>query len=178
MAYFTKAKKWGLFHPTYVASDVLDIDFKLLAQQGIKAVAFDVDGTLTVNGSHQIDTARAAKLTQLLNAAGIKKRYLASNSVRNLYEITETLPGFVPHQPHTHSGKPSKTYFKELINKAGEKPEHIAMIGDRAIQDIVGPQRMGMVTVLVELNPAFCNFKDKVILRHLWQRHLVRQKIS
>lgn len=178
MKYFTKAKKCGLFHPTYVASDVLDIDFKLLAQKGIKAVAFDVDGTLTVNGAHYIDTNRAAALTKLLDAAGIEKRYLASNSVRNLYEITETLPGFIPHQPHTHSGKPSKVFYQGLIDKSGEKPANIAMVGDRAIQDIAGPQRMGIVTVLVELNPAFCNFKDKVILRHLWQRHLVRRKIT
>lgn len=177
MKYFTKAKKWGLFHPDYVASDVLDIDYSLLAKQGVKVIAFDVDGTLTVNGAHYIDIKRATKLTKMLNEAGINKRYLASNSVRNLYEIVETLPGFVSHQPHTHSGKPSSEFYQELINKSGEKPENIVMVGDRAIQDIVGPQRMGINTVLVELNPAFCNFKDKVILRHLWQRHLVRKKM-
>lgn len=176
MAYFTKAKKRGVFHPQYVASDVLAIDYEYLAKQGISVIAFDVDGTLTVNGSSHIDIVRAAKLTRLLDSAGIQKRYLASNSIRNLDDIAKALPGFIAHQPHAHNGKPSKIFYQKLINKSGEEPKNIAMVGDRAIQDILGPKRMGIVTVLVELDPALCNFKDKVILRHLWQRHLVRRK--
>ena len=176
MQYFSKANKRGLFRPNYVTSDVLDINYALLAKQGITAFAFDVDGTLTINGSHDIDTNRAATLTKLLNEAGIQKRYLASNTIRDLDDIINKLPGFAAHQPHTHSGKPSKAFYQKLITVSGEQPRNIAMVGDRALQDILGPQRLGLITILVELNPAFCTFKDKVILRQLWQRHLVRLK--
>jgi predicted HAD superfamily phosphohydrolase YqeG len=178
MHYFTKAKKWGLFHPNYVASDVLDINYKELANQGITTVAFDVDGTLTINGSHDIDTNRATMLTKLLNEAGIQKRYLASNSIRNLDNIINKLPGFATHQPYEYAGKPSRRYFNELIKKSGSQANNIAFVGDRGIQDVFGPKRVGITTILVETPPEYCNLQDKIFLRHLLQRHLVRLKIT
>ncbi len=178
MSYFVKANKIGIWHPDFVASDVLDIDYSFLAKNGTKAIAFDVDGTLTVNNSHQIDTKRAQKLNNLLDKAGIKKRYLASNSIRNLDEIIQKLPGFEAHQPHKHSGKPSRNFYRQLIKRTGVKPAEITMIGDRALQDTWAAQRMGLNTVLVELNPDFCNLKDKIILRHIWQKYFVMLKKS
>lgn len=176
MRYFTKANNFGMWHPDFVSSDVLDIDYKYLKKNGIDAIAFDVDGTLTVNGSHSIDLLRAKKLIEVLDKANLNTRFLASNSIRDLNEIANKLQGFKIHQPHTHSGKPSKEFYKQLLHKANTKPKNMAMVGDRAIQDIWAAKRIGLTTVLVELNPKYCTAKDKLLLRHLWQKYLVRLK--
>ena len=42
----TKPKKSNGFRPDYIADSVLDIDYQKLASDNIKAMAFDVDGTL------------------------------------------------------------------------------------------------------------------------------------
>lgn len=176
MNYFKKANNFGIWHPDYVASDVLDIDYNKLSQIGIKAIAFDVDGTLTVNGSNLISDDRANRLIFLLDKANIKPRFLASNSIRDLNSIAGSLKGFSVHQPHSHSGKPSKEFYVQLLKKANVSPNNMAMVGDRALQDIWAAKRMGLTTILVELNPKYCTLKDKIFLRHIWQKYLVRLK--
>ncbi len=176
MGYFSKTKNHGNHQPDYVASSVDDIDFMLLAKNGIRCVAFDIDGTLTINGSHTMDEQRAKIVNKKLDAAGIKKRFIASNSNRSLKEITDILGTFEVHQPSGLKGKPSKEYYSELVTKTCCKPSEIAMIGDRVLQDIWGAKRSNLVAILVSLNPDFATFRDKIILRQIWQPSFVGRK--
>jgi HAD superfamily phosphatase (TIGR01668 family) len=178
MKYFSKTHKKGNHQPDYVASSVDDIDYDLLASKGIVCVAFDIDGTLTRNGSEKIELKLAASIAKKLDKAGIKKRYIASNSHRSLNKIAKSLGAFEIHQPSGLKGKPSKAYYDELIEKSNCKPEQIAMIGDRLLQDIWGAKKSGLNTVLVALHPSYSTFRDKIILRQWWQPKFVHGKIE
>jgi HAD superfamily phosphatase (TIGR01668 family) len=178
MDYFSKVSKSGSFKPDYVASSVSSIDFKLLKNRGIKCVAFDIDGTLTKNGSLMIDLELAKLIKTKLDLAGIKTRFLASNSKRKLNNIAKILGAFEIHQPEGYAGKPSKKYYESLLVKTGLNPDEVAMIGDRLLQDTWGANTAGLVTVLVALNPKYSTLRDKLIFRQWWQPIFVRRKIS
>lgn len=178
MSYFSKVKKQGTHQPDYVASGVDSINFNLLANAGIKCVAFDIDGTLTKNKSHTIDHTFAKNLKDKLDTAGIKTRFLASNSIRSLQDIADELGAFEMHQPHGITGKPSKEYYAQLIEKSGCKPHQIVMIGDRLLQDTWGAKRAGLTTILVAQKPEFATLRDKIIGRQWWQPILVRNKAA
>jgi HAD superfamily phosphatase (TIGR01668 family) len=174
--YFKKLEKGSPWQPNYVASSVLEINFKELKKSGVKCVAFDIDGTLTKNGSNEIDKDLAEELNNLLDKAGIKKRYIASNSKRSLKKIATSLGSIEIHQPKNTKGKPSREYFEHLIKKSGCKPNEVAMIGDRILQDVWGANKSGLTTVLVALNPSYSTFRDKILLRHLWNPGFVSHK--
>jgi HAD superfamily phosphatase (TIGR01668 family) len=176
MKYFSKNKYSGNHQPDYVASSVAEINFDTLQKLGVRCVAFDIDGTLTKNGSGSINTTLAKLVKDKLDKTGIKTRFLASNSKRSLDDIAEILGAFEIHQPSGVKGKPSRLYYDQLVQKSGYKSNEIAMIGDRLLQDTWGANKAGLVTVLVALNPEYATFRDKVIGRHWWQPIFVRNK--
>jgi HAD superfamily phosphatase (TIGR01668 family) len=162
------------FRPNYFASSVLAIDYKQLYRDGIKCLAFDVDGTITKSASLYINIDLARQLTKLLNESKIESFILASNSIRDMHDILKELPDFKTVQPHTHKPKPTKSFYSEVIKKAGCRPEQIAMVGDRYIQDIWGAKKLGLKTILVALQPEYASNIDKLILRNIWQQKSVQ----
>lgn len=172
--YFVKNRKSKyLFGADYYASSVLDIDYEHLYKSGIRCVAFDVDGTITKSASNYIDKNTAIKLNKLIKQANIKSTFLASNSERNLDNILNSLQGFSAVQPHNHNPKPSKAFYNQLITKTKFKPDQIAMVGDRYLQDIWGAKRVGLITVLVAMQPDHASKLDKLFLRNYWQQKSV-----
>lgn len=168
--YFSENQKHRhSWQPDFVASDIFAIDYKLLYEHGIRAVAYDVDGTLTESGAVVIDKTKAKKLLKLLDQASIKKRIIASNAERDLSKISSMLDGFTIVQPHEHKPKPFKEFYNQVINKSGLTPDKIVMVGDRLIQDVVGAKRMGLKSVIVAIDPNHVNKLDRFILRHIWQ---------
>ena len=164
------------WQPDYVASSIFDIDYKLLYKQGIRGVAYDVDGTLTESGAVVIEKQKAVKLIKLLDEAGIKTRLIASNAERDLSKIVTTLDGFVAVQPHDHKPKPFKQFYRQVIAKADLPAEQIVMVGDRLIQDVVGAKRTGLKSVIVAIQPNHVTKQDKFMLRHIWQPKTVARR--
>lgn len=163
------------WQPDMSAPNVLAIDYDALYAKGIRCVAYDVDGTITKNGSLNMSSKTAKLLQQKLDTAKITKRYLASNSVRPFTNILKDLTTFKVVQPLDHKGKPSKEYYQQLIDKTELQPNQIAFMGDRALQDVWGPNRMGLMTIQIELQPIFAGGLDKLLGRHIWQRLLIRR---
>lgn len=164
------------WQPDYVASDVFAIDYKMLFDQGIRAVAYDVDGTIAETGAIELAIEKATEMSNLLDKAGIKKRMLASNAERDLGKILEALRGFDIVQPHEHKPKPFREFYSQVIEVAGMPPEQIMMVGDRLVQDVFGAKRMGLKATLIALNPEHVSSFERRLLRHIWQPKLVARR--
>lgn len=165
-----------MWQADYVASDVLDIDYKYLFDSGIRAIAYDVDDTLTQSGAIAIDAKRAKKLVKMLDNAGITKRMLASNAERDLSGLVGPLKGFEIIQPHNHKPKPFKDFYRQVIEKADLPAEQIVMVGDRLVQDVIGAKRLGLKSIIVAIDPGQTKQAEKYIFRHLWQPKSVARK--
>lgn len=136
------------FVPGFMATSLMDVDFKLLQEMGIKYIAFDADSTLVHYGGKALDDKTKKFLQQ--NRQLFKKWCIASNRITNdLLPLGESMDAQVVRATW-FTRKPHKRYFAWVLKHFGAKPQEIAMIGDKLMTDIVGANRAGMTTVWVE----------------------------
>ena len=134
--------------PDYTARSIADIDFKALANAGIKYVAFDADHTLVHYRGIKLD-AETSKYLQN-NKKYFKDWCIASNRVTNdLQDIGADLKGHVIRASATVR-KPSRKFYDRVIAHFQADPSEIVMIGDKLLSDVWGAKRMGLQTVWVE----------------------------
>jgi HAD superfamily phosphatase (TIGR01668 family) len=167
-------KKQGTprFVPDYMATSLLDVDFELLKAKGVKFVAFDADSTLVPSRGKLLDAKTEAFL----------KRYrpmfsdwcIASNRITNdLLPLAKSIDAHVI-QATLRTRKPQKRFFRWVLNFfKSEKPQEIAMIGDKLIADMFGGKRAGMTTVWVE-KIGRDNPWDILIQVRRWEKQLMK----
>lgn len=135
-----------LWHPDYMVDSVLEIDSDELRQHGITHLVFDLDNTLLPHGGHTVAAENLAKLRRL-KRSGLTL-LVGSNTRRDIERITTALE-LVAIRPIGVSMKPLHSFYRRVIAVAATPPEHIAMVGDHALNDIVGGNHAGLTTILV-----------------------------
>ncbi|ESA38260.1 had phosphatase subfamily iiia [Leptolyngbya sp. Heron Island J] len=138
---------WGrLLQPDLaIHGSILEFTPELIAQHHLKGLILDVDETLVpFKQSQPLDEVRQW-LQQIQSLATV---VLVSNNLSHsrISRIAETLG--VPF--YTGAGKPSRRKLRQAVALM-ELPHHeIAMVGDRLFTDVLGGNRLGLFTVLVE----------------------------
>ncbi len=134
--------------PDYMASSITDIDFKQLAKDGVKYIAFDADSTLVHYRGKTL--SRKNRMYLLEQKQYFKKWCIASNRLTNdLWPLAESIGAELVQSTLTNR-KPKRRYFDRVLRHLGAKPSQTAMIGDKMIADIWGAKRAGFITVWVE----------------------------
>lgn len=134
--------------PDYTADSIKDIDFQLLAKQGIKYVALDVDNTLVPNFGITLDKGDRAILRKNLKL--FKQSWIATNRfILNLEPLADSI-GVSLFQATLLTRKPQRRYYTQLLKKMNASPKEVVMIGDSLWADIWGANRVGLKTVLVK----------------------------
>ena len=133
-----------LLTPTIYYKDIYIIDYQKLKKQGIKCLLFDLDNTCV--GYHE--KLPTKKLEELFNK--LKKMnfqvIIFSNARKKRIEPFKKLSIIC----HPLSKKPLKFNFKKLMKKYNYKKEEICIIGDQLFTDVLGGNRVGIMTCLVE----------------------------
>lgn len=136
------------FVPDYLARSVEDVDFRRLAKDGVRYIAFDADSTLVNFRGRELTPQ--TKLFLQKQRKLFDKWCIASNRITNdLLPLAESMDAQVVRAT-LFTRKPSRRFFDRVLLLFGGKPGQIAMIGDKLIADIWGAKRSGMVTVWVE----------------------------
>lgn len=138
-----------ILYPDGYFKKVEEITTKYLQENKINALILDVDNTL-------IDYQRNLEESVIKWAEEIKKQgiklYILSNT--NHKEKVEEVAKKIEIPYRNLAKKPFKTGFLKVQNDLKEKAENIAVVGDQIFTDIVGGNRCGMFTILVEpINP-------------------------
>ncbi len=142
-----KTNQKSILFPDFVAASVLELDPSTLKKVGITHLAFDADETV-VPKNHNSLTDTYFNFLKKLEEDGFKL-LIASNTKRDLSDITKYFQAtLVP--PSFFVFKPLKKYYKKVILAAKTDPRHIAMIGDKVLNDIIGANHAGLQTILVE----------------------------
>lgn len=144
MKYITKK---SILYPDYLASSVADISIGVLQENNISHVVFDLDETLLVRQATAISKANILYIKKL-QQAGLNV-CIASNTLRDTNTIAKE-SGLDIFQPTKFSFKPRRNFYLRVLAQTSAKPEEVVMIGDRIINDIVGANRAGLKTVLVD----------------------------
>ena len=136
----------NLFCPDNRVRSVAEIEPQALAGLGIKGVILDLDNTLVLWHQEEI-TPETLEWLKQLQAAGIKLCIL-SNSIFG--KRSERIAKRLGCPNVRQAKKPTKGGFRRALQALQLPPQELAMVGDQMFTDILGGNRMGITTIMVE----------------------------
>lgn len=166
---------FDLLIPDIYAQSIYTINYKKLKKNGIKCLLFDLDNTIApykVNVPDQKVKELFARLEEDF------KVIIVSNSGKyRLRPFKEKLNVDVAFS----SRKPFKKKYKKILTLYKFKIDEVACIGDQLFTDILGANRMGFTSILVnrvaknEILPTRINrFFEKIVLKRLAKKNILK----
>jgi HAD superfamily phosphatase (TIGR01668 family) len=135
-----------MLYPDFMAN-LTKLPLPELRRRGVKVLALDLDHTLSEGRSRVISQGYLDYLRRV-RAHGFKL-VLASNAGSDVSAIAKQI-GAIWVPASGLARKPTKRYFERVIDAAGCRPGEIAMVGDRIINDIVGANRSGLISIKID----------------------------
>lgn len=133
-----------LLVPKMYQKSIYDINYNNLQQKGIKCLLFDLDNTC-IGYYDNKPTKELKDLFNNLTKMGFKV-VLFSNSPSKRLANFSTLKIVL----HPSSRKPFKKSFNNLLKKYHYTKKDVLIIGDQLFTDILGGNRVGINTCLVD----------------------------
>ena len=154
------------FIPDIYQKSIYHIDYDKLLDDGIKCILFDLDNTCAPYKDNEpnkklielFETLKDMSFKLIIFSNAPKKRILPFKKALNIDCLAR-------------AGKPSKNSFLKIIKLFNYELSDVAIIGDQLYKDILGGNRVGITTILV--NPMS---KDDMILTTLIFRNLEKIK--
>ncbi|MEJ6950048.1 YqeG family HAD IIIA-type phosphatase [Natronospora cellulosivora (SeqCode)] len=131
--------------PDQYYRDVYKIDLDLLKEKGIKGLIFDIDNTI-IPWSEKAVVKELLDFFDEINNEGFEICLVSNGKDKRVKFFSEELKLPAIGQ----AIKPSKRAFKKAQNILGLKTNEIAVIGDQIFTDVLGGNRMGYTTILVD----------------------------
>lgn len=155
--------KWlKILYPNMYVPSVLDIDPNDLYTRGIRCVLFDLDNTVVPRDKNDL-TPDVAAWIKKLGDKGIKVCIISNNGPDRLGMVAgiEEIPAVC------RAIKPCKHPFKKAMKMLGVTQRETAVVGDQIFTDILGGNRLGLYTILVEPLPGKEYWATKMFNRRL-----------
>lgn len=132
--------------PNLIARRLWEVDIKELATRGIRGVILDLDNTLTPWRSLEVPDEARAWLRAAL-AAGVRV-CLVSNAATA--RRVQPVAGQFGIPWITRAVKPLSRGYLRAMRVMQTTPATTAAIGDQVFTDILGGNRLGLFTILVD----------------------------
>ncbi len=155
------------YMPDIYQKSIYTLDYTKLLSRGIKLLLFDLDNTLIPAKSDEL-SAKAKELIISLKQKGFKVIIFSNSPKKRVKKIADILNVEFIH----FACKPMQNKLKKVINNSGFKLTEIAIIGDQLLTDVVGGNKMGITTILV--NPS--SNKDHPLSKIF--RHMENKKMK
>lgn len=138
--------------PDFYYDNVSCVDLEKLKSKGIEYVICDLDNTLD---SHNQKTPSNSALEFLgrLKDAGFNVCIISNGKHERVKAYLENYP----LKYIAKAGKPLKKSYLKAMGEIGADPKKTAFIGDQIFTDVLGANRVGLTTVLVEPIESFEN---------------------
>lgn len=157
---FQEAKMVRKLLPDYCVDNVRILDEKFYKSHGIEAIVFDIDNTLVAHTEMQ-PPEDVLNYFEFLKNIGIKYSIVSNNSMERVTSFCKDLG--IPY--YYKALKPRKKYLKKVLHDLGADANKSLLVGDQLFTDILGGNRMGMMSVLVtavgEDETGFVSFKRR-----------------
>jgi hypothetical protein len=133
------------FKPDMYQQSIYTIDYKKLKNMSIKCLLFDVDNTI-ITSRMKKPSRKTKDLFEKLKDMGFKVILFSNGSKKRLTPFKEKLEVDCA----ASCKKPLKYKFKKVIDEYKFSENEIAIIGDQITTDILGGNRVGIYTILVD----------------------------
>ena len=133
-----------LFVPKMYQQSIYTIDYDKLQKNNVKCLLFDLDNTCV--GYHEkFPTKELEELFTKLTKQGFKVIIFTNAPQKRVVPFVK-----LHIICHSSSKKPFKKNFQKMMKKYRLAKEEICIIGDQLFTDILGGNRVGIVTCLVD----------------------------
>lgn len=130
--------------PKMYQESIYAVDYDFLKKKGIRCLLFDLDNTC-VGYREKKPNLGLKKLFGSLKKKGFRVIIFSNASKKRLEPF-----GVLGIECHSSSKKPFSFHFKKLLHKYSYKREEVCIIGDQLFTDIIGGNRVGIWTCLVD----------------------------
>ena len=154
------------FIPDMYQKSIYHIDYDKLLDAGIKCILFDLDNTC-VPYRDKVPNKRLKELFENLKDMGFKLIIFSNAPKKRIYPFKRELNV----DSLARAGKPGKKNFLKVLKLFNYKLSEVVIIGDQLYKDILGGNKVGIKTILV--NPMSM---DDMILTKLVFRNLEKIK--
>jgi HAD superfamily phosphatase (TIGR01668 family) len=134
----------NILRPGYIYNSILEVDLHALFGIGIRGIIIDIDNTLTEWHSPDLSSEAELWLEQAVRE-GISICFVSNNSPGRARTVADRAG--VPFVANAQ--KPRRRSFRRAMEIMGKAPRQTAVIGDQLFTDILGGNRMGLLTILV-----------------------------
>lgn len=131
--------------PDHYYNDIFSIDFEELKESGIQGIICDIDNTI-VPYQKKIIIDDIVALFAEMKEMGFEICFISNGLKKRVQFFSEKLdvPAF------GRAVKPRKKAYKKAMAVLNLEQEQIAVIGDQIFTDILGGNRLGFETILVD----------------------------
>ncbi|WP_010270492.1 YqeG family HAD IIIA-type phosphatase [Paenibacillus senegalensis] len=131
--------------PDLQVDTIYDIVLADLWKEGIRGIITDLDNTL-VGAKVPLATPELIQWLKHLQSLGFKVVIVSNNNESRVGNFARPL-----NIPFIHRArKPANQAFHRAMSIMELKTEHVAVIGDQMLTDVLGGNRMGLFTILVK----------------------------
>lgn len=155
--------------PDIYEKNIYSVDYDSLKERGIKCILFDLDNTLVPYNKSSI-SKKLVELIEELKELDFKI-IIFSNNTKKRVEVFKTT---LRVDCLVNAKKPLVLNYNRVMQKFKLEQSEVAIIGDKLVTDILGGNKAGITTILV--NPIsmydsfwnkFFNFYERKIERKL-----------
>lgn len=130
--------------PNIYSQSIYTINYEKLLKEKVKCLLFDLDNTCV--GYHEKNPTKELKeLFQKLTKMGFKVIIFSNSTPKRLAPFS-TLNVIL----HPLSKKPFKKSYEKILKKYHYQKKEVCIIGDQLFTDILGGNKVGIKTCLVE----------------------------
>ena len=133
-----------IFYPYEYAESVFSIDYDKLYEKGYRGILFDIDNTLVHHGDDA--TAEIEALFQTIHQAGFKTLLLSNNGEERIQRFLKNIDSLYI----SNAQKPQSANYHKAIAMMQIQREEALCIGDQIFTDILGANRSGIASILVQ----------------------------
>lgn len=134
-----------VLYPDLFITSLAHIPLQELKSTGKRGFILDLDNTVTEWNSNNI-TAEVAQWFTQIRAEGFKACIISNNGAKRVEQVANVLG--IPFI--SRAIKPRRGAFLQAVALLGIEPEEAVVIGDQIFTDIMGGNRAGLYTILVE----------------------------
>jgi HAD superfamily phosphatase (TIGR01668 family) len=133
-----------LLKPALYIDSVSLIPIKELQIKGISGLIIDLDNTITEWAGETVNPEIEQWLCDL-SQSGIKTCIVSNNHRQRVSQVAGQLGvSYV-----FNAGKPRRKAFRQAMDLLGTSPGETAVVGDQIFTDVLGGNRLGLLTILV-----------------------------
>lgn len=156
------------YKPDMYQKSIYSIDYDKLKERGIKCLLIDLDNTL-VSPFVKKPNDRIKELFNELKEKGFQIIIFSNALNRRIKPFKEELCV----EAISFACKPKIKKYKKLLEEKHLNESEVAMIGDQLLTDIVGGNKVGITTILI--NPVSSKDNFPTNISRLYERHIMKK---